>query len=225
MDNKNTKKEYIFLGAPASGKGTQTNILAEELKLPHIDTGSLLRAAIKAQTPEGILAQGFIDKGQLVPIDVVAQIIKNRLSQDDAKGGFILDGYPRSLEQADKLKEMLEEIDAGVDAEFAAIYFDIDENILLDRIVNRCSCPNCGAIFNTKFKPSQKGDVCDICDTKLAHRKDDTEEVAKARFETFYRETAPLMEYYEKMGTLRRLDATGSIDEIYGKLKKLLNYD
>ena len=225
MDNKNTKKEYIFLGAPASGKGTQTNILAEELNLPHIDTGSLLRAAIKAQTPEGILAQGFIDKGQLVPIDVVAQIIKNRLMQDDAKKGFILDGYPRSLEQADKLKEMLEEIDAGIESEFAAIYFDIDESILLDRIVNRWSCPNCGAIFNTKFKPSKKGDVCDLCDTKLAHRKDDTEEVAKARFETFYRETAPLMEYYEKMGTLRKLDATGSIDEIYGKLKKLLNYD
>ena len=225
MDNKNTKKEYIFLGAPASGKGTQTNMLSEELNLPHIDTGSLLRAAIKAQTPEGIIAQGFIDKGQLVPIDVVAQIIKNRLMQDDAKKGFILDGYPRSLEQADKLKEMLEEIDEGIDADFRAIYFDIDESILLDRIVNRCSCPNCGEIFNTKFKPSKKGDVCDVCDTKLTHRKDDTEEVAKARFETFYRETAPLMEYYENLGLLHKLDATGSIDEIYGKLKKLLNYD
>ena len=141
------KKEYIFLGAPASGKGTQTNILSEELNLPHIDTGSLLREAIKKQTPEGVIAQGFIDKGQLVPVDIVAQIIKNRLMCDDAKDGFILDGYPRSVEQADKLTQMLEEIDNGIDAEFVAIYFNVDESILIDRIVNRWSCPNCGEMI------------------------------------------------------------------------------
>lgn len=219
------KKEYIFLGAPACGKGTQTSILAKDLKFPHIDTGSLLRAAIKAQTPEGVIAQQYIDKGNLVPVEIVAQIIKNRLMEDDARGGFILDGYPRSVEQADKLGLMLEEIDEGVESEFVAIYFEIDEDILLERIVNRCSCPNCGEIFNNKFKPSLKGEFCDKCDTKLTHRKDDTKEVAQARFKTFYSETAPLIDYYEKKGVLRRLDATGSIEEIYSKLKKLLGYD
>ena len=225
MAKNNKKKEYIFLGAPASGKGTQTNILADDLKLPHIDTGSLLRAAIKAQTPDGIIAKKFIDKGQLVPVDVVAQIIKTRLMEDDAKDGFILDGYPRSLEQADKLQEMLTEIDGENETDFAAVYFDLDESVLLERIVNRFSCPNCGEIYNKKFKPSKKGNICELCDTALTQRKDDTEEVAKARFETFYRETAPLIEYYEKLGALRKLDATGSIEEIYGKLKKLLNHD
>ena len=141
---------------------------------------------------------------------------------DDAKDGFILDGYPRSVEQADKLTQMLEEIDNGIDAEFVAIYFNVDESILIDRIVNRWSCPSCGEIFNTKFKPSAKGDLCDKCSTKLTHRKDDTEEVAKARFDTFYTQTAPLFDYYENKGLLRKLDATGSIDEIYAKLKKLL---
>lgn len=218
------KKEYIFLGAPACGKGTQTNLLAKELGLPHIDTGSLLRAVIKAQTPEGIIAQQYIDKGNLVPVDIVAQIIKKRLSEDDAKAGFILDGYPRSVEQADKLTSMLEELDVGINSEFVATYFDINENILIERIVNRFSCPKCGEIYNKKFKPSKKDDRCEKCDTLLSQRKDDTEEIAKERFKTFYNETAPLMEYYEKKGVLRRLDATGSIEEIFEKLKKLLNY-
>ena len=218
------KKEYIFLGAPACGKGTQTNLLAKELGLPHIDTGSLLRAAIKAQTPEGIIAQQYIDKGNLAPAEIVAQIIKNRLSEDDARKGFILDGYPRSVEQADKLSLILEELDAGIEAEFVATYFDIDESILLERIVNRYSCPQCGEIYNKKFKPSKKGDKCEKCDTLLSQRKDDTEEVAKARFKTFYSETAPLMEYYKNKGVLRNLDATGNIEEIFEKLKKLLNY-
>ena len=130
------KKEFIFLGPPACGKGTQTSKLADYLGFPHVDTGSLLRNEIKNGTPDGILAKSFIDKGQLVPIEVVASIIKNRLSQDDCKNGYILDGYPRSTEQADRLEEINKEIDKEP-SNFTAIYFDINPEILINRIVNR----------------------------------------------------------------------------------------
>ena len=135
------KREFIFLGPPACGKGTQTNTLSEYLKLPHVDTGSLLRAEIKNETEAGKEAKSYIDKGQLVPVELVTRIIKNRLSQDDCKNGYILDGFPRSTEQAEQLTLMNEEIDKGIETKFSAIYFDIDTNLLVERIVNRRSCP------------------------------------------------------------------------------------
>lgn len=215
------KKELIFLGAPASGKGTQTDRLSEYLKFPHVDTGSLLRAAIKAQTPEGLEAQSFMDKGQLVPLEVVGKIIKNRLSQDDCKDGFILDGYPRSIEQADILKMINQEIDKE-DADFRVIYFDIDKDLLLDRIIYRRSCSKCGKVYNLKsLKPSVEG-VCDACGGELIQRKDDTEEVAKARFETYFEQTAPLINYYEKMNVLYKINANGTVDEVWDRLLKVI---
>ena len=151
-----TKKELIFLGPPACGKGTQTNKLAEYLKFPHVDTGSLLRHEIQEGTDAGVEAKKFIDKGQLVPADLVAKIIKNRLSKDDCKNGYILDGYPRSLEQAEKLEIINQEINSdNNDVDFRAIYFDIDTNILVERIVNRRSCPVCGE-FTTLNSNLQK---------------------------------------------------------------------
>ena len=135
------KREFIFLGPPACGKGTQTSRLAQYLNLPHVDTGSLLRNEIKNGTENGLVAKSFIDKGQLVPVELVANIIKNRLAQKDCENGYILDGFPRSIEQAHKL-ELINK-DLG-DAKFMAIYFDLDSEILISRIVNRRSCPNCG---------------------------------------------------------------------------------
>ena len=139
-----TKKELIFLGPPACGKGTQTNKLAEFLKFPHIDTGSLLRAEIKGETEAGKEAKAYIDKGQLVPVALVSRIIKNRLAQDDCKNGYILDGYPRSVEQAEELEKMNAEIDNGEDTKFIPVYFNIDTSILVERIVSSRSCPVCG---------------------------------------------------------------------------------
>ena len=216
------KKEFIFLGPPACGKGTQTSKLAEYLGYPHIDTGSLLRAEIKNETPDGIIAKSFIDKGNLVPVDLVAKIIGNRLAQEDCKNGYILDGYPRSVEQAD----MLEEINKSIDKEeskFMAVYFDLDHDILISRIVNRRSCPVCGEIYNLKYHPPKVDGKCDGCGVDLIQRKDDNEETAEARFQTYFRETAPLVEYYKNKGSLRTLNANGSITEVWERLLKVIN--
>ena len=217
------KKELIFLGPPACGKGTQTTKLALYLNLPHIDTGSLLRAEIKSGSPDGQVAKSFIDKGELVPVELVGSIIKNRLSQDDCKNGYILDGYPRSLEQADILTVINSEINGDTEVDFRAIYFDLDQHVLISRIVNRRSCPKCGEIYNIKFKPTKVEGICDNCGAELVQRKDDTEEIAKARFETYFHETAPLIDYYKNKGVLKTLNADGSIDEVWERLLKIIN--
>ncbi len=217
------KKELIFLGPPACGKGTQTNRLAEFLNFPHVDTGSLLRNEIKNGTEAGIEAKKFIDKGQLVPAELVAKIIKNRLSKYDCKNGYILDGYPRSVEQADKLEIINNEINKdNNDVEFKAIYFDIDTNVLVERIVNRRSCPVCGEIYNLEFKPPKTEGHCDNDGAELVQRKDDTREVAQARFDTYFNETAPLIDYYKNKGVLKTINANGTIDEVWERLLEVI---
>ena len=218
-----TKKELIFLGPPACGKGTQTEKLAKELNFPHVDTGSLLRAEIKNETEAGKEAKKFIDKGQLVPADLVAKIIKNRLMQEDCKNGYVLDGYPRSLEQADRLDVINQEINGNEKVDFRAIYFDINTNVLVERIVNRRSCPVCGEIYNLEFKPPKVAGRCDNDGAELTQRKDDTREVAQARFDTYFHETAPLIDYYKNKGVLKTIDANGTIDEVWERLLKVIN--
>lgn len=220
--SQNMKTELIFLGPPACGKGTQTTKLAQYLNFPHVDTGSLLRAEISAQTPAGIEAKGYIDQGNLVPVELVSRIIKNRLSQDDCKDGYILDGFPRSLEQAQQLTKINDEINGDSKVKFIAIYFDIDTNILIDRIVNRRSCSQCGEIYNLEFKAPAHEGVCDKCGGKLTQRKDDTREVAIHRFDTYNRETAPLIDYYSQKGVLKTIDANGTIDEVWERLLEVI---
>lgn len=217
------KREMIFLGPPACGKGTQTNRLAEYFNLPHVDTGSLLRAEIKSESENGKIAKQYIDKGQLVPVELVAKIIKDRLAQKDCEEGYILDGFPRSAEQADMLTKINEELDSDKEVSFKAVYFDLDQEILISRIVNRRSCPKCGEIYNIKFHPPKTEGVCDKCGTELTQRKDDNEETAKARFETYFRETAPLVDYYKNKDVLRTIDANGTIDEVWERLLKVVN--
>ena len=216
------KKELIFMGPPASGKGTQTNKLAEYFGFPHIDTGSLLRAEIASGSENGKIAKGFIDKGQLVPVELVGAIIKDRLKKDDCKNGFILDGFPRSVEQADMLEDIKKEIDGDSEVDFRATYFDLDTDILISRIVNRRSCPKCGEIYNLKFKAPKNEGKCDVCGTELTQRKDDNEETAKARFETYFRETAPLIDYYKEKNVLSTINADGSIDEVWERLLQVV---
>lgn len=216
------KTELIFLGPPACGKGTQTTKLAQYLKFPHIDTGSLLRAEISAETPAGIEAKKFIDKGNLVPVELVSKIIKNRLIQKDCENGYILDGFPRSLEQAEQLTKINTEINGNEPVRFLAIYFDIDTNILIERIVNRRSCPVCGEIYNLEFKPPKIAGHCDNDGAELTQRKDDTREVAQARFDTYNHETAPLIDYYEKKGVLKSINANGTIDEVWNRLLEVI---
>lgn len=212
------KKELVFLGPPASGKGTQTSRLSTELNFPHVDTGSLLRKALSEGTPDGLVAKSFIEKGQLVPVEIVASIIKSRLNEADCANGFILDGFPRSTEQAEMLEEMLKEIDGDNTVDFKVIYFDIDQQLLLDRIIYRRSCSKCGKIYNLlSLKPQVEG-ACDNCDGELVQRKDDTEEIAKSRFETYFKETAPLIDFYEKKGSLTKIDANGEVAEVWERL-------
>jgi len=213
-----TKKELVFLGPPASGKGTQTSKLSEYLKFPHVDTGSLLRKALADKTPDGLTAKSYIEKGQLVPVEIVASIIKTRLKDADCAEGFILDGFPRSTEQAQMLDEMLKEIDDNKDVDFKVVYFDIDQQLLLNRIIYRRSCSKCGKIYNLQSLKPKKDGVCDVCDGELVQRKDDTEETAKARFETYFKETAPLIDFYEKKGSLKKIDANGEVDDVWERL-------
>ena len=217
-----TKKELIFLGPPACGKGTQTNKLAEYLNFPHIDTGSLLRAEIKNETEAGKEAKSYIDKGQLVPVELVTRIIKNRLAQKDCENGYILDGFPRSVEQAEELEKMNAEIDNGKETQFIAVYFDIDTSILVERIVNRRSCPVCGEIYNLEFKPPKVAGHCDKDGAELTQRKDDTREVAQSRFDTYNMERALLIDYFRKKGPLKRINANGTIDEVWERLLEVI---
>ena len=216
------KKELIFMGPPASGKGTQTKKLSAETGFVHVDTGSLLREAMANGTEAGKIAKDYVEKGALVPVEVVAQIIKDRLKKDDVQKGFILDGFPRSIEQAEMLDEMLKEIDADKEVQTKVIYFDIPIENLMERIIYRRSCPKCGAIYNLKTMPIKQEGICDACGAELVQRKDDTEEIAKKRFDTYFEQTAPLIDFYNNRGLLVRLDATGSIDEIYNKLKEVI---
>lgn len=214
------KRELVFLGPPASGKGTQTSKLSEYLSSPHVDTGSLLRKALAEQTPDGVIAKAYIEKGQLVPVEIVASIIKTRLQEEDCKNGFILDGFPRSIEQAEILEGMLKEIDNGKDVSFKVVYFDIDQQLLLDRIIYRRSCSKCGKIYNLLSLKPQKEGFCDECDAELIQRKDDTEEIAKSRFNTYFEQTAPLIKFYEEKGSLTKIDANGEVEEVWERLLK-----
>ena len=210
---------FIFLGAPGAGKGSLAVKVAEEYKIPHISTGDIFRANIKAQTPLGVKVKAIIDSGSLVSDDLTFELVKDRLAQDDCKNGFILDGFPRSLEQAEILDKILGEIDANEDVNLKVIYFDIPMDNLVERIVNRRSCPACGAIFNIKTMTLKNDGKCDNCDTELVQRADDNEETAKSRFNTYFEQTAPLTELYEKRGNLVKINAAGTIDEVFESLK------
>ncbi len=216
------KTELIFLGAPASGKGTQTKKLVKELGLPHIDTGSMLRAAVAEGTEAGKLAAEFMQNGQLVPVQVVAKIIEDRLHKDDCSNGFILDGYPRSIEQAVILDGILDEINKNQDIKLLVINIDVPESLLIDRVVNRRSCKACGKIYNLKFLSPKVEGICDECQNELVQRSDDTAEVALKRLETYKNETAPLIDFYSKKGLLRNVDGDKEIDDIYQSIKEII---
>lgn len=212
------KQEFIFIGPPGSGKGTQTKMLARDSKLPHIDTGALLRAEIASGSEDGKLANSFMEKGQLVPLELVSRIIKNRLMKSDCDNGFILDGYPRSLEQAYALDDILKEVDANNSVKPQVFYFEVAQDKLVERLVNRRSCSECGAIYNLKTMNLEDETKCPKCAGALTRRDDDTEEVANKRFATYFAQTAPLIDMYKNRGWLTTLDASLDIDSIYKNL-------
>ncbi len=216
------KTEMIFLGPPASGKGTQTDRLSRELGLPHIDTGKLLRAEIEADTEEGRIAASFMNQGQLVPAQLVAQIIIKKIFSEEAKNGYILDGFPRSIEQAEILEKELEKKGVANSEKRIVIKLFVDRSLLLDRIVNRRMCKDCNAIYNLKTLPPKAEGVCDACGGELYQRHDDNEEVAAKRFDTYNTQTAPLVDYYNQKRLLINVDANKAPDEIYKDILRVI---
>jgi adenylate kinase len=215
------KKNIILMGPPGAGKGTLAKQLKESLSLVHISTGDMFRDAIKAQTELGKLAQSYINKGDLVPDDVTIGLVKERLSQKDCEGGFLLDGFPRTLPQAEALSELTKEINRPIDV---VVNLDCDNEELVRRISGRRVCKNCGAPYHiVTMKPKVEG-VCDLCGGPLYQRKDDNEEALKVRLEHYVSETKPLLDYYDKLGLLESFNSLVGkevlFDEVTSSLKK-----
>ncbi len=207
--------KIIFLGAPGAGKGTQADIVAERLGIPTISTGAIIRESLKAGTEMGLKAKKFIEAGALVPDEVVIGIIKERLAKDDCLRGFILDGFPRTVPQAEALDRMGIALDKIVSIEVP------DEAIVI-RMSGRRVCQTCGASYHTEFNPSKDGVNCDKCGIALTTRKDDDPEVVKSRLEVYHSTTEPLKDYYAGSGKLVTVDGVGTVEEITVRTFKAL---
>ena len=201
----------ILLGAPGSGKGSYAVGLKEHYGIPHISTGEIFRNEIASQSELGKLAQSLIDKGNFVPDDVTIEIVKKRLLKDDCKNGFILDGFPRTLVQAEALTNFLPTIGKKIDA---VVNLEVSEDIVVKRIVNRLSCPNCGKGYNKISIPPKQEGICDICGCKLTQREDDNEETVRSRLEIYHSKTQPLIDYYDKLNLIISIDSNHSIEEV-----------
>ena len=210
----------VLLGAPGSGKGTQAKLLAEKYRIPHISTGDLLRANLAAGTPLGLKAKAAMDAGQLVSDDLVLDIIRERLRNPDARKGFILDGFPRNIPQAQALDGMLRNINQPLDA---AVLMEVDFDILMQRLTGRRTCVNCGAAYNVYTNPPRLEDQCDRCGGHLHHRADDNEETIGNRLRVYETQTKPLIGYYRDQGRYETMDAVGEVKEIMKRMVGVLD--
>jgi len=204
--------DIILLGPPGSGKGTQAQKMVERYHIPQISTGDILRGAVKERTPLGMEAQGYMDQGKLVPDEVVVGIVRERLKESDCKGGFILDGFPRTVPQAEALDSTLGEMQRAIDH---VVSIEVPNEELIKRLTGRRTCRNCGAMYHIVFDPPAKEGVCDRCGEELYQRDDDQEETIRARLQVYEEQTAPLIAYYRGKGLLRAIDGVGAIEEIF----------
>lgn len=212
-------KKVIFLGAPGSGKGTQAQRIAARFAIPHISTGDMLREAVKKGTELGRKAEPIMKSGGLVPDDIMVGIIRDRLGEPDAAGGFVLDGFPRTVEQAEKLDQIVD--GNGVDAP-KVLHLSVPDEMIVRRIVARRSCSTCGAIYHLENSPPVKEGVCDRCGSALVTRADDTEEAVRRRLEAFHRQTIPVVEYYRSKNVLQDVDGTQAPDRVFEQIESLL---
>lgn len=201
----------IMLGAPGTGKGTVAGILSERINIPQVSTGDIFRKHIKEQTELGKLADKYISKGQLVPDEVTVNLIKNRLEEEDAKKGVILDGFPRTVKQAEELDKILSEKNQKVDMTINLI---TPEEEIIERIENRRVCPECKSVYNLKLNPSKQEGICDKCGHELVQRKDDNVETIKLRLNTYFEQTSPLINYYEEKGILNTEEVSERINRL-----------
>lgn len=198
--------KLILLGAPGAGKGTQAEILSRMCNIPTISTGNILRAAMKNGTPVGLKAKEYVESGKLVPDDVIIGIVKERLAEDDCKNGYILDGMPRTIPQAQALEDNGIEVDC-------ALSIEIGDEEIIERMSGRRTCENCSATFHVVFNPPKAEGKCDLCGGKLGVRKDDAPETVKARLATYHAETEPLKDFYAQRGKLKSIESLPGIEE------------
>lgn len=209
----------LIMGRPGAGKGTQAANIKEYYGIPHISTGDMFRAAIKEGTELGKLAKSYMDKGALVPDEVTIGIVKERLLKDDCKKGFLLDGFPRNVLQAEALDAFMKEQGISLDA---VLDVNVDASILIRRIVGRRICKTCGATYHIDFNKPKKEGICDNCGTPLIQRADDTIETAGSRLEVYDKQTAPLLAYYEKQNLLKTVNGDQELNKVFEDIKAVL---
>jgi adenylate kinase len=212
----------VLLGPPGAGKGTQAKQLEEELKIPQIASGDLLRLAVRNKTPLGVEAKRYMDQGTLVPDELVVNLIEERLAEPDAANGFILDGFPRTLSQAEALRAMLERNHQAIDLVLALV---VPDQEIIKRISGRRTCKNCGAMYHTIFDPPRNVGLCNKCNGELYQRDDDAEDTVKMRLEVYDTQTRPLLNYYQDLGLLKRVEGVGSLDDIRQRIRAAIHGD
>lgn len=214
--------KLILLGPPGAGKGTQAVMLVERFGIPQISTGDMLRAAVREQTAMGLKAKEHMDAGGLVPDEVVIGIVRDRLQQDDCAAGFILDGFPRTVPQADALQQTLAELSKELDA---VISLQVDTEALVERLTGRRSCPDCGKGYHVTFDPPATPGQCDVCPGTLVQRDDDREETIRNRLTVYHEQTAPLEDYYQQAGLLKPVDGMAGIAAVQTQILDILQAD
>lgn len=207
--------KLVLLGAPGSGKGTQAEIISQRLQIPHISTGDMLREAVRQKTPLGIQAEPIMDRGGLVPDDLMVGIVLERLSKDDTTEGFVLDGFPRTVGQAEQLDAFL---DGNGAEQLCVVNLLVPDEVIVRRIASRRSCPSCGAIYHLENSPSRVEGICDRCLQKLKTRVDDDENLVRHRLEEFRQKTRPVVDHYRAKGWLKVVDGLGPIDEVFERI-------
>lgn len=207
----------VLMGAPGSGKGTYAKMLKDIFAVPHISTGEMFRKAIQDGTELGKLAQSLIDKGNFVPDEITNELVKQRIAEEDCKNGFLLDGYPRNLNQAHAFTEILKELNIDLDA---VINLDVADEEIIKRIVNRRMCSKCGAGYNTLTMPPKVEGICDACNSPLYTRADDNEETVKVRLSVYNEQTKPLVEYYEALNKIININSNQSIEKVVNEIVK-----
>ena len=211
--------KLLITGRPGAGKGTQAVNIREYYNIPHISTGDMFRAAMKAGTKMGLLAKEYMEKGQLVPDEVTIGIVEDRLSEDDCKNGFLLDGFPRNLKQAEALDEFLKKNGIKLDA---VLDVNVAQSVLVRHMVGRRVCKNCGATYHVEYNKPKKDGICDNCGNALIQRPDDTEATAVNRLAVYDEQTAPLLDYYNKQGILVTVDGDQDFDKVFADIKAVL---
>lgn len=211
----------ILMGLPGAGKGTQASEIVKKFPIPHISTGDMFRKAIKDETDLGKEAKSYMDRGELVPDEVTVGIVKERISEDDAKKGFLLDGFPRTIDQAESLSQIMSELDREIDA---VINIEVPEEELMNRLTGRRICEKCGTTYHLVFNPPKVDGICDIDDGKLYQREDDNPETVSNRLSVNVKQSKPILEYYNNKGVLKNIDGSKDIDEVTKDVIDILDH-